>query len=59
MWDILFSGYHLVETWKLREILFSMIAMMVGLSMVATMAQAQQAHIVRWGFYWHRPFSFA
>jgi hypothetical protein len=48
LWDILFFSYQLDAHLEAARF-FSMIAMIVGLSMVATMAQAQQAHIVSWG----------
>jgi hypothetical protein len=48
LWDILFFSYHLDGNLEAARF-FSMMAMIVGLSMVATMAQAQQAHIVTWG----------
>jgi hypothetical protein len=48
MWDILFYSYHLDAHLEASRF-FSMMAMIVGLSMLATMAQAQQAHIVSWG----------
>jgi hypothetical protein len=48
LWDILFFSYHLDGNLEAARF-FSMMAMIVGLSMVATMAQAQQAHIVSWG----------
>jgi hypothetical protein len=48
MWDILFFSYQLDAHLEVARF-FSMMAMIVGLSMVATMAQAQQAHIVSWG----------
>jgi hypothetical protein len=48
MWDILFYSYHLDAHLEVSRF-FSMMAMLVGLSMLATMAQAQQAHIVSWG----------
>jgi hypothetical protein len=48
LWDILFFSYQLDAHLEAARF-FSMMAMIVGLSMVATMAQAQQAHIVSWG----------
>jgi hypothetical protein len=48
LWDILFFSYHLDGHLEAARFL-SMIAMIVGLSMLATMAQAQQAHVVSWG----------
>jgi hypothetical protein len=48
LWDILFFSYHLDGNLEAARF-FSMMAMIVGLSMLATMAQAQQAHIVSWG----------
>jgi hypothetical protein len=48
MWDILFYSYHLGPHLEAARF-FSMMAMIVGLSMLATMAQAQQAHVVSWG----------
>jgi hypothetical protein len=48
MWDILFFSYQLDAHLEVARF-FSMMAMIVGLSMVVTLAQAQQAHIVSWG----------
>jgi hypothetical protein len=48
LWDILFFSYQLDAHLEAARF-FSMIAMIVGLSMLATMAQAQQAHVVSWG----------
>jgi uncharacterized membrane protein len=48
LYDILFFSYQLDPFLEAARFL-SMMAMIVGLSMVATMAQAQQAHIVSWG----------
>jgi hypothetical protein len=48
LWDILFFSYHLSAHLEAARFL-SMAAMIVGLSMLTTMAQAQQAHIVSWG----------
>jgi hypothetical protein len=48
LWDILFFSYHLDGHLEAARF-FSMMAMIVGLSMLATMAQAQQAHVVSWG----------
>ena len=48
LWDVLFFAYDLGAPLVLARV-FSMTAMLVGLAMVTTMAQASQIHLFSWG----------
>jgi hypothetical protein len=48
MWDVIFFSYHLDPALEGARVM-SMAAMMMGLALVTTMAQAMQYHIASWG----------